>query len=676
MGNDSTFVPPPITDEDIRWASRVLGLPEYAFYGEDGTDPRCEVLKSMNRIDVAACPGSGKTTLLVAKLAILAEKWQYHTRGICILSHTNAARDEIQSRLGNTTAARRLLGYPHFIGTIHGFVNEFLAIPWLRSRGYPITMIDSEVCEARRWRSLDHGSRYALERKRVGQSDIRIANTAFAPAKKSGPFPFAPHTPTYRNVRTACLCVAKDGYHCHDDMFIWAGDMMDKVPSVVATLRDRFPMLFVDEAQDNSEEQSKILLRIFGGPDAPVVRQRFGDSNQAIFSHMNEKGATTDPFPADILSSKDLPNSHRFGPNIAKLAAPLGLTPYEDGLIGHGPKKKLASGNPEGPHTIFLFDDASAENVLEAYGKLLIRTFSEQELRDGTFTAVGQVHRPPKDEETNKFPHHVAHYWHDYDAELTSRDPVPNTFLQYVFAAQAKAEAIGEAYPAVEKIAEGILRFAAIPEGGTDLNRRRRCHRYVLQLLEGSPAPQRCYSLLMSRFALRRKPLTVETWNNRWRSAVREIAQAIAAAHLSGPESDRFLAWNDEPITSEFAPAARKSRDNIYRYPRDAPKVHIRVGSIHSVKGETHTATLVLETFWHDHNLASISEWLGGPQRASRRLGERIRSRLKLHYVAMTRPKHLLCLAMKRNTFENSEGNLAPDKMADIERQGWHIKPV
>ena len=70
MSDDLTFEPPAITDEDIRWASQLLQLPDDAFHGKTGTDPRQDVLKSMERIDVAACPGSGKTTLLVAKLAI------------------------------------------------------------------------------------------------------------------------------------------------------------------------------------------------------------------------------------------------------------------------------------------------------------------------------------------------------------------------------------------------------------------------------------------------------------------------------------------------------------------------------------------------------------------------------------------------------------------------------
>ncbi len=152
MANIVPFEPPMITDSDVEWATRILGLPENAFCGPDGTDPRREVLKDMTSIEVSACPGSGKTTLLVAKLAILANKWKYRTKGICVLSHTNAARDEIETRLGHSAVGRHLLAYPHFIGTIHGFVNEYIALPWLRSQGYPIRLIDTEICENRRWK--------------------------------------------------------------------------------------------------------------------------------------------------------------------------------------------------------------------------------------------------------------------------------------------------------------------------------------------------------------------------------------------------------------------------------------------------------------------------------------------------------------------------------------------
>lgn len=96
---------PEITDEDIEWISGLMKL-------EGLDEQRLAFLRSRETLDVSACPGSGKTTLVVAKLAMLARKWKSRTRGICVLSHTNVARHEIEQRLGDTEVGRRLLNYP------------------------------------------------------------------------------------------------------------------------------------------------------------------------------------------------------------------------------------------------------------------------------------------------------------------------------------------------------------------------------------------------------------------------------------------------------------------------------------------------------------------------------------------------------------------------------------
>lgn len=117
-----------ITDEDILWVEDIMGG------GIHFDSVRAEVIKKMNSVDVQAFPGSGKTTILVAKLAILARKWSNNNAGICVLSHTNVAREEIENRLGNTEIGHRLLSYPHFIGTVHSFFDTYVALPWLKSK--------------------------------------------------------------------------------------------------------------------------------------------------------------------------------------------------------------------------------------------------------------------------------------------------------------------------------------------------------------------------------------------------------------------------------------------------------------------------------------------------------------------------------------------------------------
>src|ERR1700726_409373 len=112
-----------MSDEGVRWISNLLNLAPTAFTGAGNDDPRLEALKSQEVMDVEACPGSGKTTLLVAKLGVLSRGWKDLTRGVCVLSHTNVARREIEAGLGSTPEGQRIMGYPHFVGTIHNFIN-------------------------------------------------------------------------------------------------------------------------------------------------------------------------------------------------------------------------------------------------------------------------------------------------------------------------------------------------------------------------------------------------------------------------------------------------------------------------------------------------------------------------------------------------------------------------
>lgn len=642
-----------VTDDDVAWVCDLLLLPKNAFSGADGNDPRLEILKSNETLDIEACPGSGKTTLLVAKLAILARKWTDRRRGMCVLSHTNVARREIEQRLGSASQGKRLLAYPHFVGTIHGFVNEFLAIPWLRSKPFPIRMINDEVTQARRWSKLPVNTQRALEQNRYDPTLLKIAAVDFSVGDvrwgKGGELRMT--TPTYQAIQAACKAASEEGFFCYDDMFLWGNELLDQVQEIRKALRGRFPLVFVDEVQDNSELQSALLFRLFSEGTEPVVRQRFGDANQAIYQHAGQtEGATTDPFP-DPRIRKDIPNSHRFGQEIADLADPLALEPQD--LVGCGPCRETIASDTTGKHMIFLFDDQTVGSVIRTYADYLLDLFSVEELQTGTFTAVGAIHRSESDDQ---LPRLIGHYWPDYDHELTPAEPKPSTFYQYVQAGRKLAGASGETYHVVEKIADGILRLVSLSDPLADPANRRRKHRYILELLAEKPEVRSSYLELVGALAVEGYDPCPNDWNEKWSILVRGIAGAIEGALPSTENARSFLQWS-APNVAEQQTGDSRQRDNIFRYPSEEPKVQIRVGSIHSVKGETHTATLVLDTFYYRHNLATLKPWLlrqksgEGTERAPNL------SRLKQHYVAMTRPSHLLCLAMREDVFSQGELN-------------------
>jgi hypothetical protein len=150
---------------------------------------------------------------------------------------------------------------------------------------------------------------------------------------------------------------------------------------------------------------------------------------------------------------------------------------------------------------------------------------------------------------------------------------------------------------------------------------------------------------------------------------VRSIAEVITRSPLP-EEADDFLMWNDNLVSPIASIDANRSRNNIYRYHKNGRQVSIQAGSIHSVKGQTHTATLVLDTFFNKHNLEKLLPWLTKKKHGWKNAdGVQQKSRLKLHYVAMTRPTHLLCLALKQNS-------LTEDQICAIQSHGWRILKV
>lgn len=632
---------PAISDDDVDWVCKLMGLPADAFAGADGQDPRLPILKSLGTLDIEACPGSGKTTLLVAKLAILARRWAARGQGLCVLSHTNAARDEIAKRLGSTSEGRALLQYPHYVGTIHGFINEFLAVPYLRSLGNPIKVIDTDITIARRWAKLPWNTRNYLEQRGGAAPFCIYTRPDFGGGR---PGNLGEQTATYAKLNEVCKATSEEGYFCFHEMFIWGRQLMGKQPLVAQDIRRRFPLLFIDEVQDSDEDQSSLLFELFMAGANPVKRQRFGDSNQAIYSSADGTAAATDPFPSAV--KVDLPNSFRFGPQIATLAKPLGVMPRE--LVGLNHK-------PQVPPAIFLFDDASIGSVLPAYARYLTANFSAEDLVRGPVTAVAGVHTGDED---NHIPRRVGHYVPEYDPGVTRKVVVPESFCLYVRIGWREAQSLSRSEPIVRNVAEAVLDL--LQRTGEDVwkARFRNPHRYLLARL-GSSAGIDAYLTMQNLFAARSGTMDEAFWNGDLQTLFGQVFTHLTGNAIPLAVSD-FLKWDgtaaDEPDLA--------GNTNVYRYEENGSSVAIRLGSIHSVKGETHLATLVLESYRYEHQLLALRSWLLGTESGGAGKAKRTQERLRLHYVGMTRPARLLCLAMRADSLQDGD-------IATLMERGW-----
>lgn len=632
---------PGVTEQDLEWVRGLMGLRAL-------DEPRRRFLMDGTTRDVFACPGSGKTTLIVAKLAVLARHWRYRARGLCVLSHTNAAREEIQSRLRETVVGAQLLSYPHFIDTIHGFVNRFLALPWLQSNGFPSATIDDEVTTAYRRRAIGAGGyrtlQTFLENRRSGLDKLR-----FVDRHLEFQFPAGRHTASYRLAKQAIEASAHAGYFCYDEMFVWARALLEDQPHIARWLQQRFPLVLIDEMQDTSAQQWEIVSSVFPRDSPAVTMQRVGDPNQAIYDGPAQGPAAPTGFP-DAERCYELSKSFRFGPSIAALASPFAVEPVgADGLQGEGPRALQAAPN-DCRHAVIVFPAATTDGVLDAYGQHVLSTFDDQVLEDRAIAAVGAVHVEADDVPPGhaQFPKTVPHYWHEYSASLVRPEPNPRSMVQYFRLAQAAARRRGALAPGVERVATGLGRFARSTGGGALLGRRAIRHRTLVEALAGDEGAHQAYRRLLRAVLIDGEPVSRERWGGLQVDVLRVLAGLGPVAE--GPTAEEsFLQWDD--VEPYYAPdpedSTRSPGPNTYRFLGDDGRfVDIRLGSIHSVKGQTHLATLLLSTFWYDHSAKQMLPWLLGDRANGSDANARDSKRLLQTYVAMTRPSHLLCWAV------------------------------
>ncbi|HEM3548852.1 UvrD-helicase domain-containing protein [Streptococcus suis] len=240
------------------------------------------VIFENNDMDVVAGPGTGKTTVLTARIKILLEQLKGSGQGICVLTHTNVAVDEIKSSLKKLGVEE--IKNPHFIGTIQDFFNTFFAKKafHLVLGDKKMQVLDDDIfCERFdkqfefrkpnfyrddwnfpnpgnweiKW-NFDHLNQVAMmvERKSYG----RAFNESISYLFKQGII-----------TNKCCLELAK-----------WYIEQRRETLRTI--ISKRFSYLLLDEAQDTNLLQFELISLLFDTTNVTI--QKFGDPYQAIYN--------------------------------------------------------------------------------------------------------------------------------------------------------------------------------------------------------------------------------------------------------------------------------------------------------------------------------------------------------------------------------------------------------
>lgn len=635
-----------ITDEDILWIEKMMGDSIHF------DSARIEVIKNMNSVDVQAFPGSGKTTILVAKLAILAKKWPYNNAGICVLSHTNVAREEIENRLGNTEIGHRLLSYPHFIGTVHSFFDTYVALPWLKSNGYEINMIDTAHVTLLRWYDLPYKTRsYLSERQHKNETICEYKN-------EIGVIDWDKNGTTKDMILSSIEKTQKLGYFTFDEMLLYAKKALEEWGGMSASIQRRFPILFIDEAQDTDTFQWSLLNKAFNNDGMQSIRQGFGDSNQAIYGNIYLED-TTGNFPRD--NALVLSESRRFDSAIANLANTVALSKEQmQGTDNLFTQREIKN-------TIFLFKKENATQVIHEFGKLVLEVFTDEELqtyaKEGIHV-IGIVHDKKEETTEKNFPKGIYDYWDGYEAKKSNKRTIPKVLIEYFRNGIIEFRNTGEKANQIEWICKGLRRLVNkskscnyIPATGNLLNA------FMKLLYEEQKS---CFRTMLTELADNTGSIALDEWKEMVSLMVR-ILEMFDAKPNEAVKS--FVKWSEQQEEVVVGGNMEKKilpNHYIYTDEETGRMVDMEFGSIHSVKGRTHLATLVLETYMRSHNIKSILKYLCGNETKTKSRPEK---KLKCQYVAMTRARALLCLAIPIDFVdEPTQGQL--------KQLGWNIEKI
>lgn len=251
---------------------------------EKMTAEQKEFLSAEGKVIMKACPGSGKTYTVAHKLLSYVDNWKDYHRGVAVLSFTNVASNEIYEKAQIINGSLGKLGYPHFIGTVDSFIDEFIVLRYghlhtvgkVRPR---IALSDIWKIPYKYWRTECHknGCIDCIEKFYYGID---------------GKF--------YKgNEQVTCVCGNARALPCQqykrmlsdrnivfqNETALFAYQLLNKIPSVAAAIAERFPIIIIDEAQDTSINQMAVfeLLSNSGIESMFLV----GDPDQAIYEWRN-----------------------------------------------------------------------------------------------------------------------------------------------------------------------------------------------------------------------------------------------------------------------------------------------------------------------------------------------------------------------------------------------------
>lgn len=638
-----------ISDVDINKAEKI-----FLKNGQSFDEERRNFIKCIDKsLHLQACPGSGKTTALLAKLYILSEKMPFEkNQGICILTHTNGAINIIKNKLGEK--ANRMFNHPNFFGTIQSFVDKYLAIPaYIKCFGYRPNYIDTEIQKERMLKTFNLNSIrkdllnslkslnfangifgeytfqkigqeckivYSNNRKEINIKKPRSKNDWTDNEKKE--------------IIKAAKCLKYkvlkiDRVLSYYDAYDFAKNYLDQIPELRNIFSSRFKYVFIDEAQDTSAIQKEIIEKCF---NENVIIQWIGDVNQGI---MNDNYTETawKPEKDYRYELKYLSKSHRISQPIADVIKNIAISPY-DTLCG-------CDNIPIKP-VIIVFDDNTKNNVLKKFVELVCTKRAnyngeEKNLYDISLCSGNPVKAAGwvgKEKENGLS---IKSYFPNFDKKSTNINKIyfPNLFEMYELSKNIGAKIFKN------RTISCILEALHLSNVTNPLNNRKFNKTEFLSFI--NETDENLLNDLLGNIVIYYTERNFQNFSNKIISCLNSLEFNL------NKNSKNYL---QEQTLEDVSNIQSTNENNVYETSFNGTKVIIPIDTVHGIKGETHTATLYLETKYYNNSSKYFCDELTGHISEKKSDSKRKNQALKIAHVAFSRPTHLLCIAIHKNEYD------------------------
>lgn len=576
-----------VNEEDLKKAYKIL-------FNEEGTfDKEKEnIIKSLENCCIEAVPGSGKTTTLVAKLIILIEKMRNtsNDKGICVLTHTNVGIDIIKKKLGEK--ANILFKYPNYVGTLQSFIDKYLAIPNYKIMfKSPIKIIDDDWVNKMVKYKISYGLKTIIEKRQIQIDEVFFNFKDNLFYLKSG-----------STTKTFLKDNKKENYKLMYERInngelkyreaIQLGSLYIKnYPILTKLFSNRFSIVIVDEMQDTNEEAFEILEQLFD--KRTTIVQYIGDGKQNIM-----KG--TDNWNK-ALNKLSLSKSKRFGENISDFLNK--ISENNEKIIGD---IKVKDYKP----ILIVYDDLL--NITNKNNKIIekfIEIIKDKELdkiENPVFKAIGRVGRKNEKRVT------ISSYFPQYVGSLAEEK---NT-ISFLLNKKTKMESENKII--LKEIRKKIEKF--IEKQNIEI-------REIDELFDSSEYKNIIYHYFKDKDIKVLLDKIKNYFKNKY--DIKKFEK----------EFELVFDFNEENKNNKL--------ENKYKH----ENITVEINTVHGVKGETHTATLYLETYYKKYD---VSSFINGYLKKTKLKDSETKNIL---YVGSSRAKYLLCLAIDKNNIKDFEKN-------------------